>query len=436
MTWFSKPTDTPAPSAHEATAARPTAPAARRVNRLLRRRWISAVALGGIMLSAGPGLTGTSSAGFPEMVERVGRFCGASWGDGYHACHSSGMRPMANLPPRSYPARTGNLGDKVMGCKTCQSPSCQGTCQANSLQSSELRDGFSRLRPTMLPTADHPTFYDRFDEYARKVSFEAAAAEVGAQPVDPILDHETIGSHYPETNSPRFQLHSKHIDQFTHHGFSVLANEDPSTTSSSEPTLEKSALTSDIPVANEPLPKQQLTAEEIQRFREYQEHQRLEKKYKKYLIEPEEIEPSQTFGGPPVGSEQRRSLDERKVEELLKEKPQLLPPPSASENEKQEDSPASPSDLLDTSLEELLPPYPEEDDLLLPSDAAGPASWPTGSATDSLSHQSPSPASAHSSRNFIRQPSGEATATAAAADSTPTQRVAEVPNWRFVRQPH
>lgn len=403
------------------------------------------------MLSTGPGLIDTSTAGFPEMVERVGRFCGCSWGDGYHACHSSGMRPMANLPPRSYQARTGNLGDKVMGCRACQSPSCQGTCQASSLATGELRDGFSRLRPTMLPSARRPTFYDRFDEYARKVSFEAAAAEVGARPVDPILDHESIEGHYPETNSPRFRLHSKHIDEFTHHGFSVLANEDPATTLPLESTADTPAVTNDLAPTNEALPKQHLTEEEIQRFREFQEHQRLEKKYQKYLIDPEEIEPSQMFGGPPVGSEQRRLIDERKVDELLKNKP-LQPPPSIREREVFEDSLPSPSDLLDAApepaeasessdeeesllLEELLPPYPDEDSLLPKSDAAKPSPWPLGSATDSLTQQPPSPAPTHSSRNFIRQPSEDVT-TPPTTQRTPTERVAEIPNWRFIRQPH
>jgi hypothetical protein len=300
----------------------------------------------------------------------------------------------------------------------------------------------------MLPSTRRPTFYDRFDEYARKVSFEAAAAEVGARPVDPIIDHESIEGHYPETNSPRFRLHSKHIDEFTHQGFSVLTNEDPSTTSLSESAADNSAVTSDMTPANEALPKQHLTEEEIQRFREYQEHQRLEKKYQKYLIDPEEIEPSQTFGGPPVGSEQRRLIDERKVDELLKSKPLQLPP-SIRENETFEDSLPSPSDLLEASpelpeaseaeenllLEELLPPYPDDDNLLPKSDAAQPSPWPIGSATDSLTQPSLSVAPTHSSRNFIRQPSEDVT-TPATTEHTPTERVAEIPNWRFVRQPH
>ena len=442
MTWFLKPTDASASDAHEATSTRTIAAAVLRLDRMLRRRRILTVAIGCTVLSAGPGWIGTTSAGFPEMVERVGRFCGCSWGDGYHTCHSSGMRPMANLPPRSYPARTGNLADKVMGCRNCQSPNCQGTCQPNPLHTSGTRDGFSTLRPTLLPTTRRPTFYDRFDEYAREVSFQAAATEAGARPVDPILDHESIEGHYPKTNSPRFELHSNHIDTFTHHGFSVWASEEPSTATQSVQTFNNTDTNIDAPAESTSLPKHQLTEEEIQRFRDYQEHQRLEKKYKKYLIEPDEVEPFQTFGGPPVGSEQRRLLDENKVNELLKAKSQQLPPPSMEKEESSEDSLPSSSDLLDSPIEEpalddampleqLLPPYPEENSD--PStDSVGPLSWPTPSATDSLTHQPPPSAS---TRNFIRQPSDNPI-TPKATDSSPNERVAEVPDWRFVRQPH
>ena len=38
----------------------------------------------------------------PQPVQRLGRLVGAGWGDGYHACDSSGIRPCADLPPKSY----------------------------------------------------------------------------------------------------------------------------------------------------------------------------------------------------------------------------------------------------------------------------------------------------------------------------------------------
>ena len=45
--------------------------------------------------------TSIQAGGF-EPIQRLGRNCGFGWGDGYHACKSSGCRPGADLPPRSY----------------------------------------------------------------------------------------------------------------------------------------------------------------------------------------------------------------------------------------------------------------------------------------------------------------------------------------------
>jgi hypothetical protein len=38
-------------------------------------------------------------AEMPHPVERLGRLYGVCWGDGYHACRSSGFHPLADLPP-------------------------------------------------------------------------------------------------------------------------------------------------------------------------------------------------------------------------------------------------------------------------------------------------------------------------------------------------
>lgn len=41
-------------------------------------------------------------AGPPALLEQAGRYLGAGWGDGYHACKDGGCRPGADLPPGSY----------------------------------------------------------------------------------------------------------------------------------------------------------------------------------------------------------------------------------------------------------------------------------------------------------------------------------------------
>ena len=65
--------------------------------------WIGAAAVGGGCVI--PIEMRMANADWPQAVDRLGRYCGVGWGDGYHACQSSGARPLANLPPRSYASR-------------------------------------------------------------------------------------------------------------------------------------------------------------------------------------------------------------------------------------------------------------------------------------------------------------------------------------------
>ena len=43
------------------------------------------------------------SADSPSSLQRLGRWMGFGWGDGYHACADGGVRPGADLPPKDYP---------------------------------------------------------------------------------------------------------------------------------------------------------------------------------------------------------------------------------------------------------------------------------------------------------------------------------------------
>lgn len=80
-------------------------------------------------------------------LDRTGRFWGAGFGDGYHACHGSGLRPGADLPPVSSHASRRNLQTfSASGCGTyydqfdnqswtqtcdCESGSCEsGGCES------------------------------------------------------------------------------------------------------------------------------------------------------------------------------------------------------------------------------------------------------------------------------------------------------------------
>jgi len=66
------------------------------------QRWLVAT-LAASSLAGGP----QAWADTPEPIQRLGRFFGAGWGDGYHACETSGFRPLANLPPASFYQRDG-----------------------------------------------------------------------------------------------------------------------------------------------------------------------------------------------------------------------------------------------------------------------------------------------------------------------------------------
>ncbi len=329
-------------------------------------------------------------AEFPETLARAGRLCGCSWGDGYHTCSSSGVRPLADLPPRSYPARVGSLDERMAGCPTCQ--------------------------PRMLPGVDPitspggpVTFYHRFDLYAAQVSHrEASAANSG--PVQPMIDPEA-GIARPR--SPR-EFQSQRPDYLN-----------GSAESTSPPATKTADGTPAAPALSEA---------ELEEFRQYQAEKKLRKKFDKYMVDPEDIEPSQIFGGPPVGSEERRRIDEAKLRELQAEIRQRERQDAASDRlpsepdntlpRASEDRLPSPSDR-NLPMDELLPPFPgDEVDLLdqpldrAPSNRPQIETIPAGPGErvdplDSVRIGSPP-------HSFVRQPEA---------------RVAGVPNWRFIKQP-
>ncbi len=64
-----------------------------------KQRWLIAIAAS---------LLWPATDSFAEIttpINQLGRIVGAGWGDGYHACQTSGLRLGADLPPRSYSQR-------------------------------------------------------------------------------------------------------------------------------------------------------------------------------------------------------------------------------------------------------------------------------------------------------------------------------------------
>ncbi len=55
-----------------------------------------------------------------KPIERLGRWSGYGWGDGYHACEASGSRIAADLPPRTYSSTFGSHTKAAKaGCQNC-----------------------------------------------------------------------------------------------------------------------------------------------------------------------------------------------------------------------------------------------------------------------------------------------------------------------------
>lgn len=85
----------------------------RRVHRSARRFALAIAIVGG-----SAALHRSVQAGYPETFERVERLLGVGWGDGYQACRSSGIRPLADCPPRTYASQHNSPLDRVRGCKS------------------------------------------------------------------------------------------------------------------------------------------------------------------------------------------------------------------------------------------------------------------------------------------------------------------------------
>ncbi len=71
------------------------------------RRWELSIALAttGLAVTSWATLGAVAVAQHPEPMTKLGRITGAGYGDGYHACKSSGHRLLADLPPTSYANR-------------------------------------------------------------------------------------------------------------------------------------------------------------------------------------------------------------------------------------------------------------------------------------------------------------------------------------------
>lgn len=352
-----------------------------------RRAWAIALAIGLAPVSL-------VVAGFPEIIDRGGRICGCGYGDGYHACYGSGLRPIANLPPRSFAARVGTIDERVHGCPTCQP---------------------HRL-PGVRPVADRQpeTFYDRFDRYARSVTENDARTESN-RPVNPVFDPEQDSARGYSALDPLGTTRERHAyGDRTPSPFSA-ARPNPSSTRQS---------TNDESPAAPPI-----SVKEMEEFREYQEAKRLREKFDKHLIEPDQIKPNQTFGGPPVGSDQRRKIDE---DSPGSSSDRRSAPPTLAPSTIKDDNPACNNEIQYNKfvpMDELLPPFPETNRPTL--DPVGPKFDPV---TEPPSDRDPNLKT--DIEPFARSGSGVPARARSAVRDAPAARVTQLPgSWQFVKQP-
>lgn len=62
-------------------------------------------------------ISSVAGADHPASINRVGRWLGVGWGDGYHVCRDGGHRPGADLPPESFPDKFGAKKASAGGCQ-------------------------------------------------------------------------------------------------------------------------------------------------------------------------------------------------------------------------------------------------------------------------------------------------------------------------------
>jgi len=95
-------------------------------------------------------------ADWPEAIDRLGRFCGFGWGDGYHACQSSGTRPLANLPPRTFADRQQPVAHELLNPAPRVPKSVAGRAAGQTVLLAERNGPGSGNRSVEMPRFEQP----------------------------------------------------------------------------------------------------------------------------------------------------------------------------------------------------------------------------------------------------------------------------------------
>jgi len=169
-----------------------------------RHRWLLAIALTGLM----PG--GLGIAKTPSPLQRFGRLHGICWGDGYHACQDSGIRPLADLPPAasagSHHARIGTTNHHtggtfydrfdVMNRSNCDSAACHDCPEEVS--------GLETMSPSVTSGVAQPTLVDQPNPSPTVQLSRTPRSIVPIHPTSkPSYAQGPVPLEMPEVNRPR-----------------------------------------------------------------------------------------------------------------------------------------------------------------------------------------------------------------------------------------
>ncbi len=120
-----------------------------------RRLALVAVAVGFGLV---PGLNAIAIADQREPLNRLGRIAGRGYSDGYHACKTTGIRVLADLPPTSYSHRGDVLKSFLASGKTQQATGFatyydqfDHACDAQVALDSQDMHGHVLVEPHMMP---------------------------------------------------------------------------------------------------------------------------------------------------------------------------------------------------------------------------------------------------------------------------------------------
>lgn len=115
----------------------------------------------GLVVLATLAMTVQALAQIPRPIERLGRLHGVGWGDGYHACKSSGICLTNDLPPKSATKLSGNLRGNTF-YDHFDRGHCDGCDSTYAVSGRSVMDGPMMIQPPV--SQSYPSMQGRVPE--------------------------------------------------------------------------------------------------------------------------------------------------------------------------------------------------------------------------------------------------------------------------------